>query len=663
MKDILEINEEQIMGYLSRLNLVADEKQIEFIKNLDTLDIHAVPGAGKTTMLGIKIACLLDNWKKLPNQNHGMCILSHTNTAKDEILKILKKLDHIEKIKNFPHFVGTIQEFVNKFGGIPYIKSQHWKLSRIVEESNLELLNKNVIKYKNFDINAFFKEVHNKKSKKKLNKNIYPISYFLETFNRKGKIKESDFCYTFNNGKLTLLKFEEIFSHIDDLYNYKNECCKRGLFYYKDFYAFFNEIIYNHPNLVRAISLRFPICFIDEYQDNTKTQDELLEKLFSKHSIFQRIGDPNQSIYDIENDNEENSFNQNSRHYLAGGLLPNLDMLSSYRFKGSNIENLLQIFSKNNIESNAVGVMGKDTVIKIIPINISYEKQNDRADNYGNELIDIKNKYIKIIKETFSDKVQDFNFDKDGQIKYFSIGASGKDKDKIHIQKYLDTYDKKKSEKNFRPKYWIDCFYLIEKKIKEKNDFKEYYDLIIDTLAKNSLLENIKTTSQLKNFLKSEDKLFKFNKILFELISLEKSEKLWKEKLNIIKDFINIDINKEYFKFKDSDIDDNDHINNIYEEDNIKIKFDTIHGIKGQTHNATLVLTTENDGFDIEKIIEKRNYKNDDKKFGKNNFKRIKNWYVAASRPKYLLCLAIPKSVIENKNFPENWKNFIYEEN
>jgi DNA helicase-2/ATP-dependent DNA helicase PcrA len=63
-------------------NIFDDERKV-FIKNLETIDLQAVPGSGKTTAL---LAKLLIFEKYLPFEDgSGILVLSHTNAAVDEI--------------------------------------------------------------------------------------------------------------------------------------------------------------------------------------------------------------------------------------------------------------------------------------------------------------------------------------------------------------------------------------------------------------------------------------------------------------------------------------------------------------------------------------------------------------------------------------------------
>ena len=59
-----------------------DECRIRILKNMESVDIYACPGSGKTTILVAKLAILSRRWKW---SNRGICVLSHTNVAREEI--------------------------------------------------------------------------------------------------------------------------------------------------------------------------------------------------------------------------------------------------------------------------------------------------------------------------------------------------------------------------------------------------------------------------------------------------------------------------------------------------------------------------------------------------------------------------------------------------
>src|SRR5687768_12001414 len=49
---------------------------------LESADIAACPGSGKTTILVAKLAVLARKWS---SKHRGICVLSHTNVARNEI--------------------------------------------------------------------------------------------------------------------------------------------------------------------------------------------------------------------------------------------------------------------------------------------------------------------------------------------------------------------------------------------------------------------------------------------------------------------------------------------------------------------------------------------------------------------------------------------------
>lgn len=106
MHDLLE----QIENKLLPMGCHFSEEQQSVIFENNDMDVVAGPGTGKTTVLTARIKVLLE---QLKGSGQGICVLTHTNVAVDEIKSSLKKLG-VEEIKN-PHFIGTIQDFFNTF--------------------------------------------------------------------------------------------------------------------------------------------------------------------------------------------------------------------------------------------------------------------------------------------------------------------------------------------------------------------------------------------------------------------------------------------------------------------------------------------------------------------------------------------------------------------
>lgn len=123
----VEITEDDI-AYAEKLLLPAgqsfDDERRAFIRCMESRDVIACPGSGKTTALLAKILILA---KKMPfEDDRGICVLTHTNVAIDEITQ---QADHIaaDTLFRYPNFFGTIQGFVDQFLAMPGYRSEFQK--------------------------------------------------------------------------------------------------------------------------------------------------------------------------------------------------------------------------------------------------------------------------------------------------------------------------------------------------------------------------------------------------------------------------------------------------------------------------------------------------------------------------------------------------------
>jgi len=142
IKNLIENISDEEISIFEKKGIIFDETRKKIIKNSDSLDFQAVPGSGKTTLLVTKLLLIADKWDF---KNKGICVLSHTNVAKDEIYKKINESGIGKNLLKYPHFIGTIQGFVDKYLGIP------------------------AIKYNNFNFSTVDSEFYNSYAKKKLN--------------------------------------------------------------------------------------------------------------------------------------------------------------------------------------------------------------------------------------------------------------------------------------------------------------------------------------------------------------------------------------------------------------------------------------------------------------------------------------------------------------
>lgn len=88
-----------------------DSNKVNIIKEDSSCYVQACPGSGKTTTLLAKLI-IIANKMPLP-EGKGICVLTHTNVAIDEIkAKLGTKADVLFR---YPNFFGTIQTFLHKY--------------------------------------------------------------------------------------------------------------------------------------------------------------------------------------------------------------------------------------------------------------------------------------------------------------------------------------------------------------------------------------------------------------------------------------------------------------------------------------------------------------------------------------------------------------------
>ena len=105
-----------------------DAKKV--IRCWSSTDVSACPGSGKTTVLLAKLKLVAD---RMPLDNGaGICVLSHTNVAVNEIKSKLSTC--AEKLLNYPNFIGTIQAFIDRFVTFPYIRTMTKVSLQVVDE-------------------------------------------------------------------------------------------------------------------------------------------------------------------------------------------------------------------------------------------------------------------------------------------------------------------------------------------------------------------------------------------------------------------------------------------------------------------------------------------------------------------------------------------------
>lgn len=124
---------DRIQTYATAMGMeLSDPEQWDFLESTDTLDLQAAPGSGKTSLVSLKLLMLATYWT---STTRGICVLSHTNTAKDEILGRIGNTPAGARLQRYPHFIGTIQSFIHTFLVRPYLRGIEKQLQIVDDEA------------------------------------------------------------------------------------------------------------------------------------------------------------------------------------------------------------------------------------------------------------------------------------------------------------------------------------------------------------------------------------------------------------------------------------------------------------------------------------------------------------------------------------------------
>jgi len=590
-----------------------DEQRRYIFKNMDTIDIQAFPGSGKTTILIAKLAILARKW---PYSNRGICVLSHTNAAREEIEKRLGNAEVGKMLLRYPHFIGTFHSFFNTFIAIPWLRYRKIKVKIIDSDFVREL------RWERIDNNTKIYLLKNHNSydcceavKLPVEVRIKRVGQHTNTYKKVIEIVRSSMC----NGEFT---FDEMLL-----------IAEKAL-----------EEIACLPDI---IVYRFPLLFVDEAQDTYYKQWILLDKAFplAHNYIRQCFGDQNQAIYQSY-DNEENC-----------SLFPKskpLTLPDSKRFgrRIASFANCIAI-SKDKME----GISSEYKHLDNMNTVFLFDDNNIQA---------VINEYISLLFSCFSDK--ELSDLKSGGCHVIGMVHTQKDFNEEHIPRNIKDYwkDYDPSVRKQFPRFLIDYFRIGYRNLFNTGNMNEMVDWIARGIIRylNKYNNNlISITSNALRALCKELPSQKINKLREELYFLAtqsiKNKNDWygitERIINIANDIFLLSVKKDSFLQWRNDTNTKSsakHLNSYTYYDAEKnraltLHFGSIHSVKGQTHLSTLVVETYWHEPNMKSILPYICGCEFNKSIGERNKKRLKCHYVAFTRPKALLCIAIPKKNID----------------
>lgn len=597
-----------------------DEQRQDVIKCVESKDIVACPGSGKTTTLLAKLIILA---KKMPfPDNKGICVLTHTNVAINEIKDKLGSKASL--ILSYPNYVGTIQSFVDRYLAIPACIKYFGVRPCIIDTDyfNSHFLTVFNSIYGNRLFNGF--EFFCKRNG--LSVNDLRLSICDDVIYKKNKI----FNFTVGIDKKYEDKIKNVFIR---LYN-------SGILRYETALEIGEKYISEfQEELEKVFSERFIAVFIDEMQDTDDVQMRILNKVFNKKTtVIQCYGDPNQAIYDFLG-SQEGNWTPKDR----------LTITNSRRFH-NNIAHVSDFVSLTQCRYNMKGT-GES---RIPPIIITYAN-ND----------------VSKVLENFAKLVIHYKLTSCEKPVFKAVGMVRGKNDKLGIKSYFSSFGKTDNRKNSNKDYPALCQYLapVDVNNNDNRSASTYYNRFINAILKTLRLANIRSEQgklfskrSLLRYLHERDPMLldKMNRLFVRfIIRIEKGKDVTRYFKYFLKVFLrkafNACPNKEVIEFWEnfSEFAKNNPISsptNVYEYNGVQIEIDTVHAVKGQTHTATLYMETFWYKKTVENIIE---YIRGESK--RNPVERVKKQlkiaYVAMTRPRELLCITMEDTVFgQNKD-------------
>lgn len=625
-----------------------DEKgeRYAFIKCIDkSLDIEACPGSGKTTSLLAKLYLLSE---RMPFENgKGICILTHTNVAIDEIKKRLG--NKADRLFQYPNFFGTIQSFVDKYFATPYYVGKNKYRPRNIDS---EIATKrlfttyhvNNVSSQNLNrVKTFLYQPNGIASNLTLKRTLEGVILVKGSSGKKIEVKKPKHQNWEENAE------QQVYNALLSL---KTDILSQGNLSFDDAYFYANEYLTKNPQINQAISSRFSHVFIDEMQDTYTHQDDIVKKVFNEHVIIQRIGDPNQAIL---NDNDSESAWKYSKR---------LKITGSRRFSQPIANVLRTVALKGDPLLTGTGEVA-------IPAHIiSYQNGQESQ-----------------VLERFASLIHELGLNSGTVQKHpiKAVGWVGKEKEGLTISSYYPSYSKvmvkKKSLDTLKSAILV-C---------EATYPREVYNTVIDCCLEVLRLAGIKYDTPKGQRFYSKTSFLELLKRQHPEARLAlngkisnwgrklvagKSEEVVQEIRAHLKDTffpaINFTLNDYARTFIDKDevaevTEEQLKSKNIYHPvqkhlNHILVEVGTVHSVKGETHLATLYLETfyrKSCGQHLIDQLLGKPYSPPQNK--KDTYKKacLKIAHVGMSRPTHLLCVALNQDIVDKnrKGLEENgWK-------
>ncbi len=613
----------------------------EVLKSMDPIDVAACPGSGKTTLLVAKLAILAQKWK---DRTRGICVLSHTNAARREIETRLGNTAAGQGLLGYPHFVGTIHTFVNEFLALPWLRSRGIPV-KMIDDDEVERRRRSLIANQD---------------------QFRVLRQFVQNKEQHANLVAS---WIIGSPGYTVLKtsgepaFKTPVASASQLSRVVEIVACNGYHRFGEMFMWARELMEKSPGVVAVLRGRFPLLFLDEAQDNSEEQAELLYRIFIDAGapvIRQRFGDPNQAIFNFVGAKgaTTDDFTRN-----ATRTLPN-----SHRFgqKIANLADPLGIKPYTLVGQGPKKPLASDRPQAEHCIFLFGETSAEKVlDAYG-----------RLLVETFSkEELREGSFAAIGQVHK----VKGDDKKPRHVGHYWPSYDPELAVADPKPQSFVQYVFAGQGKASIIGEAYAACEKIAEGVLHLVGLNEGKTVLRRgrhrhRNLLHlledshssraSYEDLITWFAQRREVLTEASWDDRWRETVREIAEAVagaslsNSEADN-FLAWRNEEYPDasapqlQDKSDNIYRyplaHPRVRIRVGSIHSVKGETHTATLVLETFWKVHNLAALLPWLGGRERGKgSAGKEQMDRLKLHYVAMTRPAHLLCLAMKCSSFED---------------
>jgi hypothetical protein len=443
------------------------------------------------------------------------------------------------------------------------------------------------------------------------------------------------------------------------------ESCEEGFFCYGEMFLWAAELLDHAPHMREALRERFPLLFIDEVQDTSEQQSALLFRLFMEggsSTIRQRFGDSNQAIYQYSNQTECALTDP----FPDAKLRRVID--NSHRF-GQQIATL----------ANPLGVTPQEL------LGLGPRRDKIRTNTDGRHAIflfddqtvrSVLPSYSAYLIELFSEQEL-----RDGT--FFAVAARhNPDEDKNlprYVAHYWPEYDHELTASEPRPKTFLQYLAAGRALARTSGEAHHLVEKIADGILRLASILNPNVEFSLRKrrhrYVREllaghpeEDRNY------IEIVSAVAAcgpgnalqsdwSKVWAPRVKAVAEILSgVSVNSAAvtaFLSDHADIEGCAQPSSTVQRDNVfrypqhspkvEVRVGSIHSVKGETHTATLILDTYYRKHHLETLkpwlVRKKSGGGSE-----NNtlHLRLRQHYVAMTRPSHLVCLAMREDCLTN---------------